>query len=171
MLGSGCGEEDALCPNCQNWKRNSTECPTSGGATPRTSGGSYLIGSINVTMAIPGGSSAAVVGHRCLCRGPNSPPAPFLATTSTFGVSRLENRPKRSANCLRTAEGSNRKRPISASFTSLTTARFAGAVDHGRTVTVDKQIHPECPLCRWAICPECEACRDMKYGGCPQNAG
>jgi hypothetical protein len=40
----------------------------------------------------------------------------------------------------------------------------------GTRTEVDKRVDPECHLCAWAICPVCFACKDPKYGDCPQNA-
>ncbi len=34
---------------------------------------------------------------------------------------------------------------------------------------VDKRVDPECRECTWAICPICYACKDPKFGGCPEN--
>jgi hypothetical protein len=37
---------------------------------------------------------------------------------------------------------------------------------HGQEVIVDKRIDPVCKTCGWVQCPECGACRDLKFGGC-----
>lgn len=36
-----------------------------------------------------------------------------------------------------------------------------------KKVTVDKRVHPVCTTCGWVKCPVCGACRDQKFGGCP----
>jgi hypothetical protein len=39
----------------------------------------------------------------------------------------------------------------------------------GTEVIVDKRVDPVCETCSWVQCAECGACRDPKFGGCPNR--
>ena len=40
---------------------------------------------------------------------------------------------------------------------------------HGERVIVDKRVDPICKTCNWVKCVLCGACRDPKFGGCPDR--
>lgn len=40
---------------------------------------------------------------------------------------------------------------------------------HGKEVIVDKRVDPVCKTCGWVQCVRCGACRDPKFGECPDR--